>query len=169
MQIIKYCMLFFVFVFSNLIGRFIAKQYTYRLSELEEIKSTLNIFKSKIKFTYEPIPEIFKEISDNSSENISKLFLEAKKLMSNQTAETAWETSVENMQCCLKQEDKQALLTLSKMLGTTDTEGQISQIEITETFIDKQIKEALEEKNKNEKLYKKLGATIGLVIVIILI
>lgn len=48
-------------------------------------------------------------------------------------------------------------------------EGQLSQIEVTESFLDEQIKQAQEEKNKNEKLYKKLGMTIGLAIVIILI
>ena len=51
----------------------------------------------------------------------------------------------------------------------TDIEGQISQIKVTESFLEKQIKQAQEEKNKNERLYKKLGTTIGLAIVIILI
>lgn len=51
----------------------------------------------------------------------------------------------------------------------TDAEGQLSQIEITEGFLEEQIRQAQEEKNKNEKLYKKLGITIGLAIVIVLI
>ena len=55
------------------------------------------------------------------------------------------------------------------MLGKADVEGQISQIEITEKFLEKQIKEAYEEKQKNQKLYKKLGSTIGLALVILLI
>ena len=45
----------------------------------------------------------------------------------------------------------------------------MSQIEITESFLEEQIRQAQEEKNKNEKLYQKLGMTIGLAIVIILI
>ena len=61
MQFIKYCMLFFVFISSALIGKYISQKYRYRLEELEEIKNALNIFKSKIKFTYEPIPQIFEE------------------------------------------------------------------------------------------------------------
>lgn len=48
-------------------------------------------------------------------------------------------------------------------------EGQLSQIEITESFLEEQIRQAQEEKNKNEKLYQKLGMTVGLAIVIILI
>ena len=40
---------------------------------------------------------------------------------------------------------------------------------MTENFLDEQIRQAQEEKNKTEKLYQKLGMTIGLAIVIILI
>lgn len=40
---------------------------------------------------------------------------------------------------------------------------------MTEGFLNKQIKQAEQEKIKNEKLYKKLGTVIGLAIVIILI
>ena len=169
MQIIKYCMLFLVFILSNVIGNYIANGYMLRLEELEEIKNALNIFKTKIKFTYEPIPEIFGEISENSSKNISNLFLKAKEKMKFESTDIAWEEAVEELKSNLKTEDKQTIKTLSKLLGSTDTDGQISQIEVTETFLEKQIREAEKEKQKNEKLYKKLGATIGLAIVIILI
>ena len=70
MQIIKYCMLFFVFILSVLIGKYISQKYKYRLEELEEIKNALNIFKSKIKFTYYPITEILEEITKNTNYNI---------------------------------------------------------------------------------------------------
>ena len=83
MQIIKYVMLFFVFVASSLIGKMVAKKYTYRLQELEEMKNALNVFKSKIKFTYEPIPEIFEEIEKNTEENIARIFRLARSKMLN--------------------------------------------------------------------------------------
>ena len=89
--------------------------------------------------------------------------------MQNMSAGEAWENAVQKSDTNLTKEDIQVLLMLSKMLGQTDVEGQISQIEVTETFLEKQIAEAVEEKNKNEKLYRKLGTTIGLAIVIILI
>ena len=169
MQIIKYFMLLFVLIGSSYIGRCIAKKYSYRLEELEEMKNILNIFKSKIRFTYEPIPEIFKEMASNTKENIGQIFEKAEKDMKDFSAGEAWEKAVQTSETNLTDEDKHVLLMLSKMLGQTDVEGQISQIEITENFLKKQIKEAQQEKNKNEKLYRKLGTTIGLAIVIILI
>lgn len=116
MQIIKYCMLFLVFILSALTGRYIAQKYRYRLEELEEIKNALNIFKSKIKFTYEPIPEIFGEISKNTNYNISKLFKQATENMQDETASLAWETAVDEFSGNINKEDKQAIKTLSKLL-----------------------------------------------------
>lgn len=116
MQIFKYCMLFCVFISSVLIGKYISKQYIYRLEELEEIKNALNIFKSKIKFTYEPIPVIFEEISKNTNNNISKLFILAKEKMENDVASVSWEQAVDEVQCNLDEEDKLKIKTLSKLL-----------------------------------------------------
>lgn len=168
MQVIKYSILFLILLSSSLIGKYLSRKYLYRLEELEEMNSALNIFKSKIKFTYEPIPEIFQEISENSKKNIGKIFLEAKEKMKIDNANIAWEKAVEESNTNLKKEDKYIIKNLSKLLGQTDSEGQISQIEITQNFLETQIKEAIQEKQKNEKLYSRLGTTIGLAIVIVL-
>ena len=168
MQLIKYFILFLILILATMVGKYLSKKYVYRLEELEDIKNALNILKSKIKFTYEPIPEIFEEISKISSRNISELFKTAKIKMNDLTANEAWEEAIEESQNNLKKEDKDVLKTLSKLLGQTDAEGQISQIEITENFLETKIQEAMEEKKKNEKLYTRLGTIMGLTIVIIL-
>ncbi len=69
----------------------------------------------------------------------------------------------------MKQEDIEVLKNLAKLLGISDIDGQISQIEMTQNFLDTQLKQAQEEKQKNEKLYQKLGTIIGLAIVVMLI
>lgn len=168
MQILKYFMLFIILVACSLIGRYLSKRYIIRVNELEEMKNALNMFQSKIKFTYEPIPEIFEEISQATSRNVGQVFHLAKEKMKTSTANTAWEEAIEESETNLSKEDKHVLKTLSKLLGQTDVEGQISQIEITQKFLETQLKEAQEQKEKNEKLYSKLGTTIGLAIVVIL-
>ena len=168
MVFVKYFILFLILVSSTLIGKFLSNKYIYRLEELEDVKNSLNILKTKIKFTYEPIPEVFGEIAENVNSNISRLFLLAKQNMEKMSAGEAFEEAVDNFTCNLKLEDKKVIKMLSKLLGRTDVEGQISQIEITEEFLENQIKEAEEEKKKNERLYTRLGTVIGLTIVIIL-
>lgn len=161
---------FFVYSFYLvLFGRMIAESYKKRLIELQEMKSSLTVFKSKIKFTYEPIPEIFQEIADQEKETTRNIFLNAIEEMKTQTASISWEKAIEKTPTHLKEEDKQVLKNLSKMLGETDSDGQISQIEVTQNFLEKQLKEAEDEKQKNEKMYQKLGSIIGLAIVVLLI
>ena len=83
MQVVKYFMLLLIFISSTLIGKFIAKKYVDRLQELEEVKNLLNVFKSKIRFTYEPIPEIFEDIGNHAKENIREIFEKARKRYEN--------------------------------------------------------------------------------------
>ena len=168
MQIVKYIILFLILVTSSIIGKVLSKKYVHRLEELEEMQNLLNILKTKIKFTYEPIPEIFEELSKTKIKNIGNIFKSAEEKMNIKTADISWEEAIEESQTNLKQEDKTILKTLSKLLGQTDVEGQISQINITEKFLESQIKEAVEEKKKNEKLYTRLGTIMGLALVIVL-
>ena len=168
MQILKYFMLFIILVACSLIGRYLSKKYVMRVKELEEMKNALNMFESKIKFTYEPIPEIFEEISQNTNRSVGQVFQLAKQKVQNNIANIAWEEAIDESQNNLTKEDKYVLKTLSKLLGQTDVEGQTSQIQITQKFLETQLKQAQEQKEKNEKLYSKLGTTIGLAIVIIL-
>ena len=171
MQIIKYIMLIVLFLATTKLGQLLSQKFVYRLEELEEMKNALNMFKAKIKFTYSPIPEIFQEIAESVGKNVSKIFIKAKEKMEKFSAEEAWINAVEELKgnTNYNEEDIKTIKLLGKMLGLTDAEGQISQIEITQEFLEKQIKEAYEEKQKNQKLYKKLGSTIGLALVIMLI
>lgn len=169
MQTVKYCMLFLIFISSCMIGKFISKKYVYRLEELEEIKNALNILKTKIKFTYEPLSNIFEEIAKNTSQNVSNIFIKANEKMKINSASNSWKQAIEESTNNLNDEDKSAISMLSNLLGQTDVEGQLGQIEVTQNFLDAQILQAQEEKQKNEKLYSRLGTTIGLAIVIILI
>ena len=58
---------------------------------------------------------------------------------------------------------------LGKTLGKTDKDGQISEIELISNFLNKQILNAEEVRNKSEKMYKTLGITVGLTLIIIFI
>ena len=158
----------FIFLTSSGIGILISKKYEERVNELKDFKSALNIFKTKVKFTYEPIPEIFEEISKNIQSKPGKIFKLASLNMKLATAGDAWNMAVDTDILNINQEDRDVLKNLSKLLGQTDIDGQISQIDLTSNFLDKQINKAEKEKAKCEKLYRTMGMIIGLAIVIIL-
>ena len=86
-----------------------------------------------------------------------------------ESAEEAWENAINISVLNITKEDRELLKNFGNLLGKTDIEGQLNQVELTTNFLDEQIKLAEKEKIKNEKLYRTLGMTIGLGIVIVLI
>lgn len=171
MLIIKTIFLFMIFVTSSGIGYTIANQYNNRVKDLQEMQNALNIMKTKMRYTYETIPDIFEEISKTTKENISEIFKESIEKMNNenQNAGQAWKNSILNSKTSFTQEDKTILSNMEKLLGRTDLEGQVGEIELTTKLINVQLDKAEKEKIKNAKLYKTLGNVIGITIVILLI
>ena len=169
MIIIKNILLIFLFVMISGIGIIISDKYKKRVIDLKEMQMALNMFETKMKFTYEPIPSIFMQIAQNTKPNISRIFEQSAKKMKNLSAGDAWTQSINESKNYLKEEDKQILTSMNRLLGKTSIEGQISEIKLTSNFLNHQIKKAEEEEQKNKKMYKTLGVTLGLAIVIILI
>jgi len=168
MQIIKYLMLVIILIFCTYIGILISQRYSNRVKDLKEMKTALNIFSTKVKLTYEPIPQIFKEISKKMKKEISDIFMKASSNMEYMQAGDAWIKSLEVSNTNMNKDDIEVLKGLSNLLGKVDIEGQVSEIELIDTFLNSQIEKAEEERKKNEKMYKTLGITVGLVITIIL-
>lgn len=169
MMIFKFIFLTIILFGTSYIGILMAKKYSSRVKDLKEMRKALNFFEDKIKFTYEPIPDVFEEISSKVNENIGEIFKSSANLMQNESAGVSWEKAVDNANTNFSKEDSEIIKGLAKMLGKTDIDGQVSEIRLTNKFIDVQIKDAENEKNRNEKLYKTLGVTVGLAIVIVLI
>lgn len=169
MLIIKMIIYILIFLTTFLIGTLKSRKYKYRVEELKDFKTALNIFKIKLKFTYEPLPEIFLEISEKLHTNMGKTFKIARIFMKEKSASLAWEEALDrDVLLNITKEDKSIIKNLGNLLGETDIEGQINQIDLTDSFINKQISDAEKEKQKNEKLFRVLGATIGFAIIIIL-
>lgn len=169
MIFIKYISLTLILGISIYIGNIISKRYVDREKELIEMKKALAVFKTKIKFTYEPLYDIFYDISVKATGNISVFFENVCLKIKNESAEKAWSEALNITTTEMTKDDIDVLQGLGKLLGKTDLEGQIREIELVDTFLDTQIKQAREEKEKNEKLYRTLGITIGLTLVIILV
>lgn len=169
MIIVKFIFLIFIFLTSSIIGINISRKYSERVKELKQFFQALTIFEEKIKFTYEPIPDVFFDISENFDDPLKNIFYNASEKMQSMSASEAWEDAIDESKNNLTRDDKSSIKALAKMLGKTDLDGQVSEIRLTKQFIKTKIEEAEFQKNKNEKLYKTLGITFGLTIVIILI
>ena len=167
MTLVKVINLIGIIFICSYIGIIKAKTYEDRVNELNKFQNSLVMFKSKIEFTYEPIKNIFEEISKiiyKNDENIFKLTIEK-----NEDIYTSWCEALEEIKTNLNGEDKEIIKMLGKLLGKTDIKGQVNEISLTQNLLQKQMEKAEIEKSKNVKLYKTMGVVLGLGICIIFI
>lgn len=108
-QVTKYILLLAIFALSTAIGLLIAKSYQNRVVELKEFKNILNIMKTKIKFTYEPLAEIFKQISKDNESEVEKIFGQMANQITYYQAKDVWENCIQDADISIKQEDKDIL------------------------------------------------------------
>lgn len=167
--ILKISLAIGIIVCSMRIGILISKKYVFRLEELDELKNDLKIIENKIKYTYQPLEEIFTEVAEISSYGIANLFKNTAENIKEKGAENAWKDEIKKCELSLKREDKEALKEFGILLGKTNKEGQINQIKFVNELLERQIEKAEIEKAKNETMYKKLGVIFGIGLVIVLI
>ncbi len=166
MVFIKNMSLIGIIAICSYIGILKSKSFENRVIELSKFQSALVMFESKLKFTYEPIKNIFEEISNVIYKNESNIFFFTSK--EEKDINKAWCENASNI-LFLNNSDKEVIKTMGKLLGKTDIEGQLSEISLGLDLINKQLVDAEYERNKNSKLYKTMGVILGLGISIILI
>lgn len=169
MLVFKLFILAMIIVTSSIIGILFSKKYANREKEIKEMKNALNMFSTKIKFTYEPIPNVFMEIANKIGGNIGMIFDIAANRMKELPAGDAWCQALKDSKNNLNKEDISVIQNLNRLLGQTDLDGQLSEIEVVNDFLTTQLENASEERRKNEKMYRTFGLVAGLTIAIILI
>lgn len=74
MIIIKWIILLSIFLISSLLGIMFANKYKDRVKDLKQLRSALNILKTKIEYTYQPLPQIFLELSKEFDNEVRSNF-----------------------------------------------------------------------------------------------
>ena len=172
--VVKIILLTIVFLASMAIGFFISNRFSTRVSELEDIISALEIFETKISYTYDSLIDTFMYISENLKTKIYRIFfISAEHLRENKnvSAGHVFRNVVDEEKIFLELKDKdiEILKGLSVSLGQTDLENQIKNIRLVQQMLMTQLKDATEEKNRSYKMYRNMGVLTGLILIILLI
>ena len=166
--ILKLIILFVILLICTQIGILKAKTYDNRVIHLKKFKNALEMLKSKIEFTYEPIKDIFEEISKIIYSDKGNVFASTINMIDEKGVNESWNLAVEH-ENNFNTEDKTTIKMFGKLLGKTDKAGQINEINVTSKLVDDLIEKAGSEKDKNYKLFKTLGLVIGIGTCIILV
>ncbi len=157
---------------TSLMGFSLAADCSKRPKVLRELQVLMQMFENEISYLSNLLAQSFERIYTSSKTDASLLFKDAAKNLSlpGITADMAWEKAVENTaaKLGLSNEDKAILITFGKMLGSSDLEGQINNINLVSSQLKLQEMKAEQMRQKNEKMYKSLGVLSGLAIVVVL-
>ena len=96
----------------------ISNKYKNRTIQLCEMKKALNFFQAKIEYTYEPLADIFIDISNNIKREIGSIFKVAAVKMEEVSASDAWAYSVDISQTNLNKRDLDIIKDFRKDIRT---------------------------------------------------
>ncbi|MCR4430724.1 MAG: stage III sporulation protein SpoIIIAB [Tepidanaerobacteraceae bacterium] len=162
-----------VIISCSMIGFIIAGYYQKRLQILKSLQATISMLETEINYGHSPLPEALRNIVQKGDKEVSKLFLNTMKYISDgsgYTADEAWEKALKGFifDSNLNNEDIKILTNFGKYLGATDLQDQIKNIKMTLTRLHQQETAAVEEKQKNEKMWKYLGVLSGIMVFLLL-
>ena len=139
--------------------------FSSRLKAREErLCTTLLLIKEltvQIRYTNAKIGDILKSAAENTAYQNLSFVTDCLSLNENEDFHRVWSEGVEK-QLFLNQRDKELLFSLGEHLGETDSEGQLSFLEITEAMLSEQREEARAERGAKGRMYRSVGLLCGL-------
>ena len=164
---IKFIGAAFLIVAGCMSGKEISSNYLNRLRQLEEIKKTI-INNSNLDY-------VFTKISKNSKEFIKEFLESVVKDLNGNTEREITDVWCENVEkeiktkTSLEASDLNDLKDMGNLLGITDKDTQINNLNLYLEKIQLQIDKLEKEKDEKCRLYKTVATMFGLLIVITII
>lgn len=155
-----------------LIGYSLSLNLQIRKQSLQELRSALLELKSQMGYMGTDLVSSFAEIGANIKSPVGEMLIAfSKKLSKGASVTETWNKAVDGAayDMALSQEDKCLVKGFGKLLGNSDIDGQVSNIELTASRIERQILEAEDKEKRLGVIYKYAGAAAGLALTLLLI
>ncbi len=163
-----------VMLAGGLIGTTVARSYERRPRELRELRSGLQLLETEIIYGATPLPDALDRVAQSCRGNIGYLFgYASKRLYSGEgfTAAEAWESALGSLSqmTSLNSDDLAVLQRLGSFLGVSDQGDQEKHMRLIAKQMTHQIEKAENDARVNVKLWRYLGISCAVVIVMILV
>ncbi len=162
----------FIISGSTLIGFLLSKVYINRVKMLKDLQTALKMLETEITYGFNPLPQAFANLEEDFAGDLEEFFAVAREeLAAGLTSEKAWLKAVEVLEkkTSLFTEDIKILKDLAYNFGQTDTQQQLSYLELAHDKIATAIEKSIEQRDKNVKLLRYLGFLTGALIIILIL
>lgn len=173
-MIIKIILSFLIIGLSTAAGFFYSEGFKKRTDQLNELARSINQFQNELIYTHTALPEILSNISKKSKYPISCIFENIASILNTNEVDNVYsafeKAFTENRKnLSIDENDINIMLDMAKTIGESDIDGHKRIFQLTLNNLKKQIEKSEEAANKNVKMYRYLGFTIGTTVVIMLI
>jgi len=161
-----------VFISCSILGFMKAASYKARSRELENILEIIKLLELEISYRKEPLAKTFQKSAALKPCWFSRVLRECSEaLKQQQPLQEAWCSAVDRheKESPLIASDMEILKDLALGLGKSDTAGQSRLLEPVMLRLQQQLRNAREQETKQGKMYRGLGLSAGIVIVIMII
>ncbi|MDO4485797.1 MAG: stage III sporulation protein AB [Bacillota bacterium] len=161
-----------IFAGCTFAGAAKASSYKYRRRELENIIELLRFMQMDISYRKDSLYKTFKKTAALKDCWFAELLrICCSELADNATIETAWSIAVNDSMaaCPLHKEDIDILHDISLGIGKSDSQGQQNVLEPIQLRLASALDEALMMEKKQGRMFRSLGASAGIIIVILVL
>ncbi|MGC5324408.1 stage III sporulation protein SpoIIIAB [Brevibacillus sp. SYSU BS000544] len=164
-----------IIIFSaTMVGWQIAKYYAMRPQQLRSWILSLQMLETEIVYGATPLYRAFVKIGKRVQPEVGNFFLTGAELLQStegMATSTCWQHSLNRhwKETSLRQDEKNVLLNLGYVLGSSDREDQQKHLRLAVTQMRSIEEEARFDQSKYEKMYKSLGVLSGLLVAILML
>ena len=158
---------------SLLTGKYEAARLQERVHHLRELINILALLRSRIHYSGNPLPQIFREISFQAASPWRDIFFRHGQGMerSDRTLAENWQSALRRMEAetALKKEDIALLQPLLSGIGDLDRERSAAAVDMISGQLQGQLQEATAKREERTRMAVTLSVTAGLFIVVLLL
>lgn len=162
-----------IIVAFSAIGFLVAHHYTLRAQQLQMLQSAFGLLETEICYGLTPLPKAFDHIGKRTAEPLSSLLINVGEdlLFHRLTLTEAWRHFLQSLGrvSALKKNDLDCLWYFGQGLGEGDLAEEKKKFRLLSQQLQEQYQEAIQERDKNQRIWQYLGITLGIAAVLILI
>ncbi|WP_291562071.1 MULTISPECIES: stage III sporulation protein SpoIIIAB [unclassified Clostridium] len=165
---------FMILISASLIGYLYGENLKKRVIHLRELEGAIYHLKNEISYSHALLQDGLITVAEKTKSPVNKVFYSVSNMLRKHECDSVYEAFIKSFEdnkesLELTKEDIGIFLSLAKTLGEISLEGQEEMFKLTIINLEKAIKNAEQSLEKNLKMYRYLGFTIGAMVVIVLI
>ncbi len=163
----KFIMCFLLIISATLIGNSFSQRISNRIKCLSEVMEAISRMKSLISFSGLNIQKVVQDGFENTY--FEKLF--SYKAVETDDFYEWWNNALDHIDKStgINKEDKDLLHNFGNGLGITDTEGQLTHLELYKELFSRRLNNAKESQREKGKLYRVLGFSLGCAVTLVIL